>query len=65
MKEEKDYSLLKIQVVLEARTLANKVKEMLVKYCKAKEHHGPAPKAPMERQAQETLDKFLKENKDE
>ncbi len=65
MKEDKEYSLLKSQVVLEARTLVSKVTEMLVKYCKAKVHQGPAPMAPMERQAQETLDKFLKENKDE
>ena len=65
MKEDKDLSILKIQVVLEARTLVTKVTEMLVKYCKARIHHGPAPLTPLERQAQETLDKFLKENKEE
>ena len=37
----------------------------LGEYCQVTVHNGPAPKGPMERQAQETLDKFLKENKDE
>ena len=37
----------------------------LGEYCQVTIHYGPAPKGPMERQAQETLDKFLKENKDE
>ena len=65
-KKEKKFStsLLKLQVIPEARVLANSVKEMLVKYCKAKEYHGPAPMAPLERQAQEKLDKvFLRKNK--
>ena len=65
-KKEKQFntSLLKLQVLPEARTLANSVKDMLVKYCKAKEYHGPAPSAPLERQAPEKLDKvFLKKNK--
>ena len=65
-KKEKKFStsLFKLQVIPEARVLANSVKAMLVKYFCAKEYHGPAPMAPLERQAQEKLDKvFLKKNK--
>ena len=64
-KKEKKFntSLFKLQVIPEARILANGVKDMPVKYFNAKEYHGPAPMAPMERQAQEKLDKFLKKNK--
>ena len=65
LKEDKEISLLKIQVVPEARALVSKVAHVLGEYCQAKMHYGPAPMAPLERQAQETLDKFLKENKDE
>ena len=64
-KKEKKFStsLFKLQVTPEARTLANAVKDLLIKYFKATEYHGPAPMAPMERQAQEKLDKMLKKNK--
>ena len=60
-KKEKQFntSLLKLQVLPEARTLANSVKGMLVKYCKAKEYHGPAPSARLERQARDKLDKVF------
>ena len=64
-KKEKKFStsLFKLQVTPEARILANGVKDLLVKYFNAKEYHGPAPMAPMERQAQEKLDKMLKKNR--
>ncbi len=60
-KKEKQFntSLLKLQVLPGTRTLANSVKDMLVKYCKAKEYHGPAPSARLERQAQDKLDKVF------
>ena len=65
LKVNSEPALLKIQVMPEARTLVSKVTHLLGEYCQATMHYGPAPKGPMERQAQETLNKFLKENKDE
>ena len=65
-KKEKQFStgLLKFQLIPDARRLTNSVRDMLVKYCKAKEYHGPAPSAPLERQAHEKLDKvFQRKNK--
>ena len=65
LKVNSEPALLKIQVMPEARELVSKVTHLLGKYCQATIHYGPAPKGPMERQAQETLDKYMKENKDE
>ena len=59
MENQLSTSLLKFQVLPEARTLANSVKGMLVKYCKAKEYHGPAPSARLKRQARDKLDKVF------
>ncbi len=65
LKVDSEPALLKIQVMPEARELVGKVTHLLGKYCQAMRHHGPAPKGPMERQTQETLDTYMKENKDE
>ena len=65
-KKEKKYntSLLKLQVIPEARNLGNSVKDTLITYCNATIYHGPAPAGPLERQDQDELDKvFVKKKK--